>query len=134
MSVDAPRFWEEVRLGEDTGLALKEAQFRGQQVSAPHRDGLADGLAAFANSGGGRLVLGVADDRKPQSLDPTRLDALANLVTEVCSDSVEPPLDFSLYRVGATPFCGTIMPRPAFRQVAEGQKANVGGRGHSVNS
>ena len=103
MSVDAPRFWEEVRLGEDTGLALKEAQFRGQQVSAPHRDGLADGLAAFANSGGGRLVLGVADDRKPQSLDPTRLDALANLVTEVCSDSVEPPLDFSLYRVGATP-------------------------------
>ena len=35
---------------------------------------------------------------------------------------------------GATPFCGTIMPRPAFRQVAEGQKANVGGRGHSVNS
>ena len=106
MSVDAPRFWEEVRLGEDTGLALKEAQFRGQQVSAPHRDGLADGLAAFANSGGGRLVLGVADDRKPQSLDPTRLDALANLVTEVCSDSVEPPLDFSLYRVPALPLGG----------------------------
>ena len=103
MSVDAPRFWEEVRLGEDTGLALKEAQFRGQQVSAPHRDGLADGLAAFANSGGGRLVLGVADDRKPQSLDPTRLDALANLVTEICSDSVEPPLDFSMYRVPALP-------------------------------
>ena len=77
MSVDAPRFWEEVRLGEDTGLALKEAQFRGQQVSAPHRDGLADGLAAFANSGGGRLVLGVADDRKPQSLVPN-VSALAS--------------------------------------------------------
>ena len=103
MSVDAPRFWEEVRLGEDTGLALKEARFRGQRVSAPHRDGLADEFAAFANSGGGRLVLGVADDRKPQSLDPTRLDALANLVTEICSDSVEPPLDFSMYRVPALP-------------------------------
>ena len=103
MSVDAPRFWEEVRLGEDTGLELKEARFRGQQVSAPHRDGLADEFAAFANSGGGRLVLGVADDRKPQSLDPTRLDALANLVTEICSDSVEPPLDFSMYRVPALP-------------------------------
>ena len=103
MSVDAPRFWEEVRLGEDTGLELKEARFRGQQVSAPHRDGLADEFAAFANSGGGRLVLGVADDRKPQSLDPTRLDALANLVTEICSGSVEPPLDFSMYRVPALP-------------------------------
>ena len=103
MPVDAPRFWEEVRLGEDTGLELKEARFRGQQFAAPHRDGLADEFAAFANSGGGRLVLGVTDDRKPQSLDPTRLDALANLVTEVCSDSVEPPLDFSMYRVPALP-------------------------------
>ena len=103
MPVDAQRFWEEVRLGEDTGLELKEARFRGQQVSAPHRDGLADGLAAFANSGGGRLVLGVTNDREPQSLEPERLNALASLVTEVCSDSVEPPLDFSLYRVPALP-------------------------------
>lgn len=98
MAIDARRFWEEVRLGEDTGLELKEARFRGQQVSAPHRDGLADGLAAFANSGGGRLVLGVTNDREPQSLEPERLNALASLVTEVCSDSVEPPLEFSLYR------------------------------------
>ena len=103
MPVDAQRFWEEVRLGEDTGLELKEARFRGRQVSAPHRDGLADGLAAFANSGGGRLVLGVTNDREPQSLEPERLNALASLVTEVCSDSVEPPLEFSLYRVPALP-------------------------------
>ena len=103
MAIDAQRFWEEVRLGEDTGLELKEARFRGQQVSAPHRDGLADGLAAFANSGGGRLVLGVTNDREPQSLEPERLNVLASLVTEVCSDSVEPPLDFSLYRVPALP-------------------------------
>ena len=103
MAIDAQRFWEEVRLGEDTGLELKEAQFRGQRVSAPHRDGLADGLAAFANSGGGRLVLGVTNDREPQSLEPERLNALASLVTEVCSDSVEPPLEFSLYRVPALP-------------------------------
>ena len=102
MAIDARRFWEEVRLGEDTGLELKEARFRGQQVSAPHRDGLADGLAAFANSGGGRLVLGVTNDREPQSLEPERLNALASLVTEVCSDSVEPPLEFSLYRVPAS--------------------------------
>ena len=103
MAIDAQRFWEEVRLGEDTGLELKEARFRGQRVSAPHRDGLADGLAAFANSGGGRLVLGVTNGREPQSLEPERLNALASLVTEVCSDSVEPPLEFNLYRVPALP-------------------------------
>ncbi len=101
MPIDATRLWEQVALGEDTDLELKEARFRGNRVSGPRRDDLADELAAFANAGGGRLVLGVSDDRKPQSLDPAQLDALTNLVTEICSDSIKPPLDFSIFRVQA---------------------------------
>ena len=101
MSVDAPRFWEQVRLGEDSGLELKEAQFRGRRVSAPRRADLADELAAFANSRGGRLVLGVSDDRKPQAPDPTQLDVLAKFVTEICEDLIKPRLDFSICRVPA---------------------------------
>ena len=103
MLIDAPLFWEQVRLGEDSGLELKEARFHGNRVSTPHRDGLADGFAAFANSGGGRVVLGVTDDREPQSLTPAQLDLLADRVTEICSDSIAPPLDFSVYRVPAPP-------------------------------
>ena len=103
MLIDAPLFWEQIQLGEDTGLELKEARFQGSRVSAPHRDGLADGFAAFANTGGGRVVLGVTDDRKPQSLTSAQLDLLANLVTEICSDSIDPSLDFSIYRVPAPP-------------------------------
>ena len=101
MPIDASHLWEQVALGEDTDLELKEARFRGSRVSGPRRDELADELAAFANAGGGRLVLGVSDDRRPQSLDPAQLDALANLVTEICSDSIKPPLDFSIFRVQA---------------------------------
>ncbi len=103
MLIDAPLLWEQVRLGEDSGLELKEARFHGNRVSAPHRDGLADGFTAFANSGGGRVVLGVTDDRKPQSLTPAQLDLLADRVTEICSDSITPPLDFSVYRVPVEP-------------------------------
>ena len=99
MPIDAPRLWRQVALGEDTALELKEARFRGRRVVAPRRDDLADGLAALANSRGGRLVLGVTDDRRAQGLDPAQLDALANLVTEICSDAVKPPLDFGLFRV-----------------------------------
>ena len=99
MPVDVNRFWTEVRLGEDTDLELKEVRFRGDAVDSPKRRDLADGLAAFANSSGGRLVLGVSDDRTPQSLDPAQMDALAHLVTEVCSDSIEPALDFGLHRM-----------------------------------
>ena len=99
MPIDAPGFWEQVRLGEDTALELKEVRFKGHRVQAPRRDDLADELAAFANSRGGRLVLGVTDDRKPQSLDPDQLDALARVVSEICMDSIKPPLFFSIYRV-----------------------------------
>ena len=101
MPIDTPRLWEQVALGEDTDLELKEARFRGSRVVGPRRDDLADELAAFANAGGGRVVLGVSDNRQPQSLGPPELDALANLVTEICSDSVKPPLDFSIRRVRA---------------------------------
>lgn len=99
MSVDVDRFWAEVRLGEDTDLELKEVRFRGDTIVGPRRRDLADVCAAFANSNSGRLVLGVSDDRTPQFLDPTQMDALARLVTEVCSDSIEPALDFGLHRM-----------------------------------
>ena len=103
MPIDAPGLWQQIRLGEDSGLELKEARFQGLRVSAPRRDDLADELAAFANAAGGRLVLGVSDDRRPQSLDPEQLDALASLVGEICSDGIEPPLDFDIHRVPAPP-------------------------------
>ena len=103
MPIDASRLWEQVRLGEDTELELKEARFEGSRVSAPRRDDLADELAALANGSGGRLVLGVSDERRPQSLRPEQLDALARLVSEIGSDSIKPPLDLSIFRVPAPP-------------------------------
>ena len=99
MPIDVLRFWDQVRLGEDTALELKEVDLRGPRLHAPRRDDLADELAAFANSQGGRLVLGVTDDRQPQSLDPDQLDALARVVTEIRTDSIKPQLVFSIHRV-----------------------------------
>ena len=88
MKVESETLWAAVRLGEDSGLELKEVRFRGAKVSAPRRDALADELAAFANAGGGRLVLGVRDDRTPQSLTPHELDALLDFVTGIFEDSI----------------------------------------------
>lgn len=101
MPIDTSRFWVQVALGEDAELELKAVEFRGVKVSAPRRDMLADELAAFGNGSGGRLVLGVRDDRQPQGLDATQLDALANLVAEICTDTVKPSLDYRLFRVPA---------------------------------
>ena len=62
MPIDAPGLWQQVRLGEDSDLELKEARFQGPQGPAPRRDDLADEFTAFANAAGGRLVLGVSDE------------------------------------------------------------------------
>ena len=113
MGIEAARLWQQVALGEDMALELKEACFRGGRVVGPRRDDLADGLPALANGRGGRVVLGVADERRPQGLDPGQLDALADLVTEICPDSVKPPLDFSLFRVPVpTPSGGGTLELP----------------------
>lgn len=90
--MDTAGLLEKIRLGEDTYLELKEMRFSGRKVVAPHRDALADELAALANSHGGICVLGVDDNRKVQGIALDCLDAAENFVRQLCLDSVTPPL------------------------------------------
>jgi predicted HTH transcriptional regulator len=84
---------DKIRLGEDSFLELKEVRFSGERVSAPHRDSLANELAAFANAHGGVCVLGVDDrTREVEGIPVEMLDGVEDFVREVCNDSVEPPL------------------------------------------
>lgn len=83
---------EKIRLGEDSFLELKEVRFAGQKVNAPHRDSLADELAAFANSRGGVCVLGVDDAREVLGVPLERLDLVEDFVRQLCVDSINPPL------------------------------------------
>jgi len=87
-----------IRLGEDGSLEFKEVRFRGEKIAGPGREGLADEMAAFANSAGGLLVLGVTDQREVTGIPLERLDAVEALVREVCNDSIRPPLDAGIHR------------------------------------
>ena len=100
--IDEQALWKAVRLGEDSHLELKEARFKSARLVAPRPDDLADELAAFGNASGGRLVLGVADDRTPQALTPEELDRLIAAVGNICADRIKPPLEYEAHRV-ATP-------------------------------
>jgi predicted HTH transcriptional regulator len=55
---------KQIRLGEDSSLELKNPEYTGDSVSGPHRNTMADELAAMANSRSGVFVLGVEDDHK----------------------------------------------------------------------
>ena len=46
-------------------------------------------------------MLGVRDDRTCQALTPGQLDSVAEMVTEIRADNIQPPLDFSLQRMPA---------------------------------
>ncbi len=85
---------EAIRLGEMSFLEFKEVRFSGRKVMGPSRDGLADEIAAFANSRGGVLVLGVEDmSRDIVGIPQDRLDAVADFVKEICNDSITPPVE-----------------------------------------
>ena len=83
---------EKIRLGEDSFLELKEVRFAGGRIRGPAQDDLADELAAFANSRGGVLLLGVHDKtREVLGIPVDRLDAAEALVRQACEDSMKPP-------------------------------------------
>ena len=85
---------ERIRLGESTYLEYKEVRFRVGRVSGPSRNDLADELAAFANSRGGVFVFGVDDETHEVIGVPVgRLDTVVDFVREVCTDSIDPPIE-----------------------------------------
>ena len=83
---------EKIRLGEDNFLEFKEVRFAGGKIRGPEQDDLADELAAFANSRGGVLLLGVHDrTREVVGIPVDRLDAAEALIRQACEDSMKPP-------------------------------------------
>ena len=85
---------EKVRLGESSFLEFKEVRFSGGKMAGPHSNSLADELAAFANSRGGVLILGVSDKtREVVGIPSEHLDAVVQRVRDVCLDSIEPALE-----------------------------------------
>ena len=84
---------DQIRLGEDSRLELKEVRFRKERVAGPRAANFADELAAFANGRGGVCVLGVSDrPREVLGIPLRRLDSVVGFVRHACTELVEPAL------------------------------------------
>ena len=64
-------------------------QFKRDETSA---DSIAAELAAFANSGGGMLLLGAGDDGSVIGLDAANVRRLNQLISNAASQNVRPPI------------------------------------------
>ena len=73
---------ERISLGEDATIEFKR--------ELPHRNSLADEIAAFANARGGVILIGVSDDSTIVGVDRQELDRAEKTVVEICQDSIDP--------------------------------------------
>ncbi|MGE4239368.1 ATP-binding protein [Ramlibacter sp.] len=101
---------EKIRLGEDSYLELKEVRFAGSTVRGPSQESVADELAAFANSAGGVLLLGVNDAREVVGIPIDRLDPVEALLRQACEDSIRPTLAPIIERISLPDLGGTEQP------------------------
>ena len=100
-----------IQLGEDSALELKSVVVAGGRVKEPSRNDFADELAAFANTKGGTLVLGVDDQtRKVTGIQLGSLHVVEGWVREICNDSVKPALDADIYKLDLEDTAGMAVP------------------------
>jgi len=89
-----------IRLGEDSVLEFKAISFQSHRVLAPHRNSLADELAAMANTSDGVCVLGVNDKTKEiEGIPLDKLDIVETYLRQICNDMIQPPLTAKIIRM-----------------------------------
>ncbi len=84
---------DRLRLPEDTFFELKDVRFKGEKVSSPHWDAMANELAAFANGRGGVCLVGVDDKtREVVGIPADRVGVVEAWLHRICADNVDPPI------------------------------------------
>ena len=96
---DADKLLKQLELGEDSRIEFKEVVFAGTRVLEPHRQRIANELAAFGNTLGGALIFSVSDAGEVRPMTREMMDALEAYVSEICADSIDPSLEFTTQRL-----------------------------------
>lgn len=83
---------DSLKLGEDSFIEFKEVKFRGDGVIDPNADALAGEICAFANTGGGVILLGVHDSGIVQGIPTEKINLLENYISNICRNNCRPPV------------------------------------------
>ena len=98
----------QIRLGEDSTLELKDLRYKGQQITEPHRNSVADEFAAAANTDNVVFIFGVDDKTRIITGIPTeKLNAVENWVRDICNDLITPQLYCRIRKISVKSDDGT---------------------------
>jgi len=91
---------KQISLGEDSVIELKNIKYGSSTVSGPHRNSMADEMAAMANSHGGIIILGV-DDKSHEitGLPLEKLDLTEIWVRDIANNLIKPPLEYKIRKI-----------------------------------
>ena len=82
-----------IRLGEDSSIEFKQVVCEGPRIIGPHKDKMALEIAAFANSQGGRIVLGVDDKtREVLGIADEQVARVEEWVVTLSQQAINPPV------------------------------------------
>lgn len=99
MTASTTTILEAIRLGADSGMGFFDFALGESDFADPSCDRLAKELAAMANAKGGWVILGINDKtRSVVGIPYDKLDAVEELVRNVCQDSIKPELPVVIYR------------------------------------
>ena len=106
----------QIRLAEDSAYEFKRVTVKEGKVTDPHRDSMADELAALANSSGGVAVLGVDDKtREVVGIAREHLDTVDQWLANMAMSALVPPLQIETRMLELPDHQGNQMPVVAVR-------------------
>ena len=91
---------KQISLGEDSSLELKHIEFSGNSITGPHRNTMADEIAAMANAYGGTIILGVDDKSHDiEGIPLDKLDVAETWIRSIVYDLIKPPIECSIRKI-----------------------------------
>ena len=90
--MDLAELQEIIRLGEDSKTQFKQ--------SMNSSDALAAEISAFANTKGGKLIIGVNDDGNIVGLSSDEVKVLNQMISNVCSQKIDPSISVTTENIG----------------------------------
>lgn len=98
--IDIEELLKQISLGEDSGIELKNPEYSENAVTGPHKNTMADEMAAMANAHGGMIILGVNDKTHSViGLLHEKLDLTETWIRNIVNDLIKPPLECSIRKL-----------------------------------